>query len=73
MRKDILSAVIICIVLGMMEIFFVHPHEAHFFWQKVPCFFMFLGIMGSIVFMFFAKFLGKVFLYRKTNYYKESE
>lgn len=72
MAKDIIIAFLIGIILVLSEIFFVHPHKVHFAWQEIPGFYLLLGIVGGICIMFFAKFLGKVFLYRNDNYYKDN-
>lgn len=71
MRKEILAALLIFIILVLAEIFFITPHKAHYFWQKIPAFFGLLGLAGSVILMVTAKFIGKVFLYRKENYYKD--
>jgi hypothetical protein len=40
-------------------------------WNKIPGFFIFFGLLGCILLVLFAKALGKYWLIRDENYYDD--
>ncbi len=40
-------------------------------WNKIPGFFIFFGLLGCILLILFAKALGKYWLIRDENYYDD--
>jgi hypothetical protein len=49
---------------------FVFPNRhPHFWWQKIPIYDALFGLAGSIVIIYFAKWLGHRFLMRDEDYY----
>ncbi len=47
---------------------FPYPHP-HFWWQKIPVFDALFGFAGCIAIIFFAKWLGHLWLIRDEHYY----
>ena len=43
--------------------------EVHFFWEELPVFNVLFGFFGSIVLIFFSKWLGKYLVQRDEHYY----
>jgi hypothetical protein len=50
---------------------FAMPHDpAHgTWWDRIPVFFALFGFIGCVGIIFFAKFLGKLFLRKRDDYY----
>jgi len=50
---------------------FALPHDpAHdAWWNRIPAFFALFGFLGCLLFIFFAKSLGKLFLRKGEDYY----
>jgi hypothetical protein len=50
---------------------FALPHDpAHdAWWNRIPVFFALYGFIGCVVIIFFAKWLGKLFLRKGDDYY----
>ena len=60
----------IAAILSLLAGFWMSPDAAHdAWWNRIPAFFALFGFIGCIVIIFSAKFLGKVLLRRKEDYY----
>ena len=60
------SAAVISLLVG----FRMPPDAAHdAWWNRIPAFFAFFGFIGCLLIIFLAKFLGKVLLRKKEDYY----
>jgi hypothetical protein len=71
MKRLLLATIVTLILLLFYDVFFVHSDHTYFKWQELKGFYALLGFFGSILLMFFSKFLGKFFLYRDDFYYKD--
>ena len=53
------------------ELVWVDTAHAHFVWQKIPSFHLLLGGAGGLLLIAVSKILGKYWLYRPEDYYKD--
>ncbi len=52
------------------ELFGPHDAEhAEHWWGAIPLFYVLFGFLGCVVIIFFSKWLGKLLLQRKEDYY----
>ena len=64
------------ILLGLVTLaslalqYFGPPHPYPKAWDKIPLFYCLFGFAGCIVIVVVSKWLGKVWLQRKENYYE---
>ncbi len=57
-------------VLSLLAGFRLSHDAAHdAWWNRIPAFFALFGFIGCLAIIFFAKFLGKVLLRKKEDYY----
>lgn len=69
MIKWKILAGILCIVLLLIDIFFVHDKHAELWFQHIKGHSILLGLFGSVLLMFGAKWFAKHFLYREPDHY----
>ncbi|MDP3919476.1 MAG: hypothetical protein Q8R76_01535 [Candidatus Omnitrophota bacterium] len=67
--RNTVIALFVLAILG--EILFIHPHDPHEWWQRVPGFHALLGLIAGVISITAAKALGKYILYRKVTYYEK--
>lgn len=61
---------IVTAILVLTEAIFFPPHDPHHLWERLPGWHALLGLAGAVLWMFFAKPLGRWFLHRDDTYYE---
>jgi hypothetical protein len=72
MKKWWIFALAALTLLSLIAEFTSHDDHGHsHWWNKIPGFYIFFGLLGCIVLILFAKNLGKYFLSKEENYYDD--
>jgi hypothetical protein len=71
MKRLLIISIILFVLLFGYDLFFLHADHPYFKWQAWSGFYGILGLLASILLMVFAKSLGRFFLYRNDDYYKD--
>ena len=64
-----IALALLTILSLVVELTMVH-HGKHW-WSSIPGFYIILGFVSCIVTVYFAKWVGKVFLYKEEGYYDQ--
>ncbi|OHE33925.1 MAG: hypothetical protein A3J94_11400 [Syntrophus sp. RIFOXYC2_FULL_54_9] len=59
-------------IVGIFSIaggFMTTVEEAHGWWSAIPGFFALFGFFGCLLIIIFSKFLGRILLYKREDYY----
>jgi hypothetical protein len=56
-------------VLSLIIEFTMVEHHGDHWWSSIPAFYIFLGILGSILLIFLSRWLGKLFILSDEDYY----
>jgi len=70
-NKKLVFTLLLLVMLAAYEFFFIHPEHVEYWWQNVTAFNVLLGLLSGIGLMKFSKFIGKHWLYRNENYYRD--
>lgn len=72
MKKWWIFALTALTLLSLVAEFTSHDSHGHSqWWNKIPGFFIFFGLLGCIFLILFAKKLGKYLLMKDENYYDD--
>jgi hypothetical protein len=52
----------------ILEFTFLAGYDSHW-WNSIPAFYAIWGFLSCIVIIYVSKWLGKLFIFRKENYY----
>jgi hypothetical protein len=63
-----ITLAILTVVSFIVELFFIEGHE-EYWWAFTYGFFIIFGFAGCIIIIVFSKFLGKLFLQKREDYY----
>lgn len=59
---------VLTIISLILEFTFLADYDSHW-WNKIPAFYAIWGFLSCIVIIYVSKWLGKLFIFRKENYY----
>lgn len=59
---------VVFIISLILEFTFLADYDSHW-WNSVPAFYAIWGFLSCIVIIYVSKWLGKLFIFRKENYY----
>jgi hypothetical protein len=62
--------IVLAVALGF-DLLFVHHIHVSFWWHHLPAFELLYGLLGSLVLVWGAKWLGHAWLQRDADYYRE--
>lgn len=63
-------AVLVLSLASLAAEFSIGQHGDHW-WSSIPAFYIIFGFIGCLAIIFVSKFLGKLFLQQKENYYND--
>ncbi|MCK9363864.1 MAG: hypothetical protein M0P74_09755 [Syntrophales bacterium] len=69
MNKLRWTLLVICGALSIAGGFIATGEEAHGWWSAIPGFFALFGFLGCLLLIVFSKFIGRLFLYKREDYY----
>lgn len=59
---------VLTVISLILEFTFLADYDSHW-WNKIPAFYAIWGFLSCIVIIYVSKWLGKLFIFRKENYY----
>jgi hypothetical protein len=59
---------VLTIISLILEFTFLADYDSHW-WNSIPAFYAIWGFLSCIVIIYVSKWLGKLFIFRKENYY----
>jgi hypothetical protein len=66
-----LTVGIVLAVAAGLDLLFYHHIHIHFWWHRIPAFEVLYGLLGCLVLVLGAKWLGHAWLQRDADYYRE--
>ncbi len=59
---------VLTVISLILEFTFLADYDSHW-WNSIPAFYAIWGFLSCIVIIYVSKWLGKLFIFRKENYY----
>ena len=59
---------ILTLISLILEFTYLADYDSHW-WNSIPAFYAIWGFLSCIVIIYVSKWLGKMFIFRKENYY----